>query len=62
MVPTKKTREKQGKKEKTGEITLVRTTGPEWRRQADNQKGVNPFVDTVGERSNLTEHGLTTIN
>ena len=24
------------------------------------KRGFNPFVDTVGERSNLTEHGLTT--
>ena len=26
------------------------------------KRGFNPFVDPVGERSNLTEHGLTTID
>ena len=62
VVPIKKNKGKTRKQQrKKKAITLVLTAGPEWRRQADNQKGVNPFVDTVGERSNLTEHGLTTI-
>ena len=33
---------------------MVLIAGPEWRRQADNQKGMNPFVDAVGERSYLS--------
>ena len=33
---------------------MVLNAGPEWSRQADNQKGMNPFVDAVGERSYLS--------
>ena len=33
---------------------MVLVAGPEWRRQGDNQKGMNPFVDAVGERSYLS--------
>ena len=35
-------------------VSLVLVAGPEWRRHADDQKGMNPFVDAVGERSYLS--------
>ena len=58
VVPTQKYKEKQGK---TKEITLVLTAGLEWRQHADNQMGFKSFIDAVGDRYDLTEHGLRTI-
>ena len=34
---------------------MVLIAGPEWRRQADNQKGMNPFVDAVAQMIETTE-------
>ena len=57
MVQQGKTKKEQ---RKTMEITLVQIAGA-GAGMLTTKRGFNPFVDTVRERSNLTEHGLTTI-